>query len=183
MAGIVGIDVGGTFTDLFYSGDANKPHKILKVPSTPQDPSIGLLHALKAAGLEPGELEAILHGTTIATNAVIEKKGARCALVTTIGFRDLLELGRRDRPNMYGLEGTHEPLVPRDLRFEVDERLDHEGKVVRPLDEKTLRAIGQELLARDVESVVISFMHAYANTAHEDRARDILAEINPKWEL
>ncbi|MEY4123204.1 MAG: N-methylhydantoinase A/acetone carboxylase, beta subunit, partial [Pseudomonadota bacterium] len=183
MAGIVGIDVGGTFTDLFYSGDANKPHKILKVPSTPQDPSIGLLNALKAAGLEPDELEAILHGTTIATNAVIEKKGARCALVTTVGFRDLLELGRRDRPNMYGLEGTHEPLVPRDLRFEVDERLDHEGKVVRPLDEKTLRAIGQELLARDVESVVISFMHAYANTAHEDRAREILAEINPKWEL
>jgi N-methylhydantoinase A len=183
MAGIVGIDVGGTFTDLFYSGDASKPHKILKVPSTPQDPSIGLLHALKAAGLEPGELEAILHGTTIATNAVIEKKGARCALVTTTGFRDLLELGRRDRPNMYGLEGTHEPLVPRDLRFEVDERLDHEGHVVRPLDEAGLRAIGQELVAREVESVVISFMHAYANTAHEDRARDILAEINPKWEL
>jgi len=183
MAGIVGIDVGGTFTDLFYSGDANKPHKILKVPSTPQDPSIGLLNALKAAGLEPDELEAILHGTTIATNAVIEKKGARCALVTTIGFRDLLELGRRDRPNMYGLEGTHEPLVPRDLRFEVDERLDHEGKVVRPLDEKALRAIGQELIAREVESVVISFMHAYANTAHEDRAREILAEINPQWEL
>ena len=183
MAGIVGIDVGGTFTDLFYSGDANKPHKILKVPSTPQDPSVGLLNALKAAGLEPDELEAILHGTTIATNAVIEKKGARCALVTTIGFRDLLELGRRDRPNMYGLEGTHEPLVPRDLRFEVEERLDHEGHVVRPLDEAGLRAIGQELLAREVESVVISFMHAYANTAHEDLARDILAEINPKWEL
>jgi N-methylhydantoinase A len=183
MAGIVGIDVGGTFTDLFYSGDANKPHKILKVPSTPQDPSIGLLHALKAAGLEPDELEAILHGTTIATNAIIERRGARCALVTTAGFRDLLELGRRDRPNMYGLEGAHEPLVPRDLRFEVDERLDHEGHVVRPLDETGLRAVGQELLAREVESVVISFMHAYANTAHEDRARDILAEINSKWEL
>ena len=183
MAGIVGIDVGGTFTDLYYSGDATRPHQILKVPSTPQDPSVGLLNALKAAGLGPAELDAILHGTTIATNAVIERKGARCALVTTTGFRDVLELGRRDRPNMYGLEGVHEPLVPRDLRFEVDERLDHEGKVLVPLDEAGLRAIGQALLECKVESVVIAFMHAYANPAHELQAREILARINPAWEL
>ncbi len=183
MAGIVGIDVGGTFTDLFYSGDATRPHQILKVPSTPQDPSVGLLNALKAAGLGPAELDAILHGTTIATNAVIERKGARCALVTTTGFRDILELGRRDRPNMYGLEGVHEPLVPRDLRFEVDERLDYEGKVLVPLDEAALREIGQALLECKVESVVIAFMHAYANPAHELQARDILARINPAWEL
>ena len=122
MAGIVGIDVGGTFTDLFFAGDTTRPHVILKVPTTPKDPSIGLLNSLKAAGLTPDELDAILHGTTIATNAVIERKGATCALITTMGFRDILELGRRDRPNMYGLEGTHEPLVPRDLRFEVNER-------------------------------------------------------------
>ncbi len=183
MAGLVGIDVGGTFTDLYYSGDATRPHRILKVPSTPQDPSIGLIDSLRSAGLGADELDAILHGTTIATNAVIERRGARCALVTTLGFRDLLELGRRDRPNMYGLEGTHEPMVPRDLRFEVDERLDYEGKVVRALDEAGLRRIGAALLELEVESVVISFMHAYANTAHEDRARAILAAINPKWEL
>ena len=183
MAGIVGIDVGGTFTDLFFSGDGKRPDLILKVPSTPQDPSIGLLNSLRAAGLAPGELDAILHGTTIATNAVIERKGATCALITTMGFRDILELGRRDRPNMYGLEGTHEPLVPRDLRFEVDERLDYEGKVLVPLDVEGLKAIGAVLKARNVESVVISFMHAYANTAHELQARDILAAINPAWEL
>ena len=183
MTGIVGIDVGGTFTDLYFSGGAGRPHQILKVPSTPQDPSIGLLDALQRAGLAPGELEAILHGTTIATNAVIERRGARCALITTRGFRDLLELGRRDRPTMYGLEGVHEPLVPRDLRFEVDERLDHEGAVIRPLDEAALREIGELLKALDVESVVISFIHAYANTAHEDRAKEILAQIEPKWEL
>ena len=183
MTGIVGIDVGGTFTDLYFSGGAGRPHQILKVPSTPQDPSIGLLDALQRAGLAPDELEAILHGTTIATNAVIERRGARCALITTQGFRDLLELGRRDRPTMYGLEGVHLPLVPRDLRFEVDERLDHEGKVVRPLDEAALREIGALLQQLDVESVVISFMHAYANTAHEDRAKEILAQIDPKWEL
>lgn len=183
MAGLVGIDVGGTFTDLYYSGDATRPHRILKVPSTPQDPSIGMIESLRAAGLGPAELDAILHGTTIATNAVIERRGARCALVCTRGFRDLIELGRRDRPTMYGLEGTHEPMVPRDLRFEVDERLDHEGKVICPLDEAGLRQIGAALLELEVESVVISFMHAYANTDHEDRARAILAEINPKWEL
>ena len=167
MAGLVGIDVGGTFTDLFYSGDATRPHQILKVPSTPKDPSIGLIDSLHAAGLGANELDAIMHGTTIATNAVIERRGARCALVTTRGFRDLLELGRRDRPNIYGLEGTHEPMVPRDLRFEVDERLDHEGNVVRPLDENGLREVGAVLKGLNVESVVISFMHAYANTAHE----------------
>ena len=183
MAGLVGIDVGGTFTDLFYSGDATRPHQILKVPSTPKDPSIGLIDSLHAAGLGADELDAIMHGTTIATNAVIERRGARCALVTTRGFRDLLELGRRDRPNIYGLEGTHEPMVPRDLRFEVDERLDHEGNVVRPLDENALREVGAVLKDLNVESVVISFMHAYANTAHEDRARAILFEINPSWEL
>ena len=183
MAGIVGIDVGGTFTDLFYSGDATRGHQILKVPSTPQDPSVGLLSALQAAGLGPHELDAILHGTTIATNAVIERKGARCALVTTTGFRDILELGRRDRPTMYGLEGAHEPLVPRDLRFEVNERLDYEGAVVTPLDVQQLRAVGQALLEAKVESVVISFMHAYANTAHEDLARTELLAINPAWEV
>ena len=183
MAGIVGIDVGGTFTDLFFSGDAKRPHVILKVPSTPHDPSVGLLNSLKAAGLTADELDAILHGTTIATNAVIERKGARCALITTTGFRDILELGRRDRPTMYGLEGTHEPMVPRDLRFEVSERLDFEGNVLLPLDVAGLRAIGQVLKALEVESVVIAFLHAYANPAHELLARDILAEINPAWEL
>ena len=183
MAGVVGIDVGGTFTDLYYSGDAKQPHKILKVPTTPQDPSIGMLNALKAAGLGPADLDAILHGTTIATNAVIERRGARCALVTTTGFRDVLELGRRDRPTMYGLEGTHEPLVPRDLRFEVDERLDYEGKVLVPLDVDGVRAIGAALLELEVESVVIAFMHAYANPAHELQARDILAAMNPAWEM
>ena len=183
MAGIVGIDVGGTFTDLFFSGGEGRPHQILKVPSTPQDPSVGLLNALKSAGLEPADLDAILHGTTIATNAVIERRGAICALITTAGFRDILELGRRDRPTMYGLEGTHEPLVPRDLRFEVSERLDYEGNVLLALDEPGLRAIGEALKQSKVESIVVAFIHAYANPAHELRACEILRQINPAWEL
>jgi N-methylhydantoinase A len=181
--GVVGIDVGGTFTDLYYTGDARRPPIILKVPSTPHDPSDGLLAALRTAGLDADGLDAILHGTTIATNAVIERRGARTALVSTAGFRDVIELGRRDRPHMYGLTGVHHPLVPRDLRYEVAERLDHTGAVLTPLDEAGLHRVGQALRECDVQSVVIALLHAYANPAHEDRAREILAEIGPDWEI
>src|SRR5882757_9837196 len=129
MGGSVGIAVRRTFTDLFYSEDGVTAHTVLKVPCTPDDPSRGLVDALGAAGIDPAGLDLIIHGTTIATNAVIERKGARCALVTTMGFRDVLELGRRDRPHIYGLTGVQNPLIPRDLRWEVDERLDHHGAV------------------------------------------------------
>ena len=183
MGGIVGIDVGGTFTDLFYSRDGVTAHTVLKVPSTPDDPSRGLVDALGAGGIDPASLDLIIHGTTIATNAVIERKGARCALVTTQGFRDVLELGRRDRPHMYGLTGVQNPLIPRDLRFEVAERLDHRGEVVRPLDEDGLRALGQNLRDARVEAVVVAFLHSYANPTHELRAAAILWEINPAWEI
>lgn len=183
MNGIVGIDVGGTTTDLFFSGNRDRPSRILKVRSTPEDPSAGLLDALRGAELTPAELDAILHGTTIATNAVIERRGARCALVTTRGFRDLIELGRRDRPEMYGLEGTHEPLISRDLRFEVDERVNHEGMVLKPLDEAQVQKLALHLKSLNLQSIVIAYLHAYANTAHEERTREILATVEPRWEL
>jgi len=183
MGGVVGIDVGGTFTDLYYTEGGRTNEKILKVPSTPDDPSRGLLDALRTAGIDPAGLDALLHGTTIATNAVIERKGARTALVTTRGFRDLLELGRRDRPTMYGLTGVAQPLVPRDRRWELDERVDHRGTVTTPLDEAQVAALGAVLKAQDVDAVVISFMHSYANPAHEERTRDLLAAIHPAWEI
>src|SRR5882724_13040582 len=141
MAGTVGIDVGGTYTDLFFSTDGGRVQRVIKVPSTPRDPSIGLIDALNAAGIQPGDVEQILHGTTIATNAVIERRGARCALVTTRGFRDVLELGRRDRPHMYGLTGVQNPLIPRDLRWEVDERVNYKGEILKPLDEAAVRKV------------------------------------------
>ena len=142
MAGTVGIDVGGTYTDLYFSGDDGRVERVIKVPSTPKDPSIGLLDALHAAEIKPGDLDQILHGTTIATNAVIERRGARCALITTRGFRDVLELGRRDRPQMYGLTGIQRPLIPRDCRWEVDERLDYQGNVLIPLKAREVRELG-----------------------------------------
>ena len=183
MSGTVGIDVGGTYTDLYFSGDDGRVERVIKVPSTPSDPSIGLIDALRAAEIKPSDLDQILHGTTIATNAVIERRGARCALITTRGFRDVLELGRRDRPNMYGLTGIQRPLVPRDQRWEVDERLDHEGNVLIPLRDSQVRELAEVLKGEDVAAVVVSLLHSYANPAHEERIRDILREIEPNWEL
>jgi N-methylhydantoinase A len=183
MRGTVGIDVGGTYTDLYFSGDDGRIERVVKVPSTPRDPSAGLLDALAAAEVDPASLEHLLHGTTIATNAVIERRGARCALITTRGFRDVLELGRRDRPQMYGLTGQAQPLVPRDDRWEVDERLDHQGNVLRPLDDAEVRAL-VEVLRRDrPEAVVVCLLHAYANPAHEQRVRELLRESGEPWEV
>ena len=183
MGGIVGIDVGGTFTDLFYSSDGLRVDKVLKVPSTPDEPSRGLIDALMAAGIEPSALDVILHGTTIATNAVIERKGARCALITTQGFRDVLELGRRDRQRMYGMTGVQQPLIPREMRWEVPERLDHHGAVLEPLDESYVKRLAEALAGEEIDSIVISFLHSYANPAHEERAKAIFENVNPRWEV
>ena len=183
MGGIVGIDVGGTFTDLFYSSDGLRVDKVLKVPSTPDEPSRGLIDALMAAGIEPLAHDVILHGTTIATNAVIERKGARCALITTQGFRDVLELGRRDRQRMYGMTGVQKPLIPREMRWEVPERLDHHGSVLEPLDESYVKRLAEALAGEEIESIVISFLHSYANPAHEERAKAIFENVDPRWEV
>lgn len=182
MGVVVGIDVGGTFTDLYYRDEGHN-ERILKVSSTPSDPSRGLLDALLAANVSPEALDAIVHGTTIATNAVIERRGARCALVTTKGFRDVLELGRRDRPQVFGLSGVQRPLIPRDRRFEVSERIDHRGAVLLPLDEGEVRRLAHELAQRDIECVIIAFINAYADPTHERRAREIFLEAKSDWHL
>lgn len=179
---IVGIDVGGTFTDLYLATDGAPP-RVLKVPSTPGDPSIGLMDALAAAAIDGGDVGLIVHGTTIATNALIERKGARCGLITTKGFRDVLELGRRDRPRMYGLTGVQRPLIPRDLRFEVDERLDAKGQILTPLDREQVLTLGRQLAADGVEAVVVAFLHSYANPVHEQQAAAWLAELDAGFQI
>lgn len=180
---MVGVDVGGTFTDLFLQGQDGAEPRVVKVPSTPEDPSVGVLDALRHSGLDSGGVDALLHGTTIATNALIERRGASCALVTTRGFRDILELGRRDRPHVYGLSGRQRPLIGRDQRWEVTERLDHEGRVVIPLDEDEARALVAALAEEPLEAIVVSLMHSYANPAHEDRVRELLLEARPDWHV
>jgi N-methylhydantoinase A len=183
MGVLVGIDVGGTFTDLALAGDDGRVDSVLKVPSTPDDPARGVLAALESSGVDVRSVEALLHGTTIATNAIIERTGARCALVTTKGFRDVLELGRRDRIHLYGLTGVQRPLVAREDRWEVEERVDYEGRVLVPLDPDAVRALGAAIRATGVEVVVVAFLHSYANPAHEELAARVLREVEPAWHV
>lgn len=179
---IVGIDVGGTFTDLVARDPRTGATSVAKVPSTPGDPSRGFLRALATLGALPAG-STVLHGTTVATNAILERKGARCGLLTTRGFRDILELRRRDRPHIYGLTGFFEPLVPRELRLEVDARIGADGSEVLPLDAAGLLAAARELVAAGVEAIVISFLHAYANPTHEQEAARLVREEFPALDV
>ncbi len=179
MSRIAGIDVGGTFTDLIVVDDATGEVRIAKVPTTAHNQAFGVIAALEAAEVEPASLDAIVHGTTTTTNAMLERKIAAVGLITTRGFRDVLELGRRTRPTPYGLKGKFVPLIERRLRLEVDERVDAEGAVLVPLDEAQVAAAAKELIALGAESVVIHFLHSYINSGHEARAAEIVRALWP----
>jgi N-methylhydantoinase A len=174
-----GVDVGGTFTDLIAVHAQTGEVRLAKVPTTPQNQAFGVLEALKEARLELSELALLVHGTTTTTNALLERNLARTGLITTRGFRDVLELGRRTRPKPYGLTGAFEPLIPRELRREAIERIAAEGEVITPLDEESVRTAARALLAAGCESLVIHFLHSYINPAHEARAADIARELWP----
>jgi N-methylhydantoinase A len=178
---VAGIDVGGTFTDLLLteSGPDGVSVRLAKVPTTARNQARGVVAAIEAAGVSPGDLDLVIHGTTATTNAVLERKVARVGLITTLGFRDVLELGRRTRPKPYGLFGTFDPLIPRELRREVPERILANGTVRTPLDEDAVRAAARALLDEGCEALVIHFLHAYANPAHELRAGEIAREVWP----
>jgi len=179
---VAGIDVGGTFTDLLlYEAEAGEVGtiRLAKIPTTADNQAHGVLAAIAATGCAPADLDLIIHGTTATTNAVLERKLARVGLITTMGFRDTLELGRRTRPKPYGLFGTFEPLIPRELRIEVPERMDARGQVLTALDEGAVRQAAQALLDAGCESLVIHFLHAYANPAHELRAAELARAIWP----
>jgi len=176
---VAGIDVGGTFTDLIVVDDASGDVRIAKVPTTVDNQAFGVLAAIAAAGVDAAALDAIVHGTTTTTNAMLERKIATVGLITTKGFRDVLELGRRTRPKPYGLKGRFVPLVERHLRLEVDERIDAEGRVVVALDEAGVAAAARRLLALGAESVVIHFLHSYLNSDHEDRAAKVVRALWP----
>ena len=176
---VVGVDVGGTFTDLVELDPGSGRVRLAKVASTLDNQAHGVLNALRESGASLPALGLIVHGTTTTTNAVLERKLARTGLITTQGFRDVLELGRRTRPRAYGMTGDFTPLIPRNLRLEIPERMDAAGQVLTPLDEDALRAAAQALLEQGCESLVVHFLHAYANPAHELRAAEILRDIWP----
>ncbi|HET6520479.1 MAG TPA: hydantoinase/oxoprolinase family protein [Geminicoccaceae bacterium] len=179
----IAVDIGGTFTDVV--AEAGGRQTTAKVLTTPRAPERGVLEgirlALGQANLAPGDVGLVIHGTTLATNAVLERKGAATALVTTRGFRDVLEIGDEGRFDQYDIWlEKPEPLVPRHLRLSVPERLDIEGNVLLPLDEAAVRALAPELERHGVESVAVGFLHSYVNPVHERRAAEILRGAMPE---
>ena len=184
---IAGIDVGGTFTDVFIRDRDRDSWVVHKAPSTPPDFSrgfmTGLEQALAKADVSPGAVERLVHGTTVATNCILTRRGARLGLVMTEGFRDVLYIGVGWRPRMYDLDmDPVEPLflAPRRRALGVRERMDAQGRVVTPLDEEHLRNVAQTLVGEQgAEVLVVCFLHAYANPAHERRAREILTAMYP----
>lgn len=185
MAYRLGIDIGGTFTDATLVNEKTGATRISKVSSTPGDPSIAFLcvseRILREADVPPQDVRYVVHGTTVATNAIIEGKIARTGFVTTDGFRDMLEIARQIRPSLYDLQFEKpKPLVPRYLSFSVPERLDARGSILTPLDESVMREVAEKLRAEKVEAVAVCFLHAYLNPAHEIIAGEILTEIFPE---
>jgi N-methylhydantoinase A len=180
----VGVDIGGTFTDLILIDAASGEFLLGKELTTPDDPSRAvetvLADALKRAGVRPEEVAQLVHGTTLVTNAVIERKGARTALLTTAGFRDSIEIGRENRYDLYDLMLENpRPLAPRHLRFDVPERVLSDGSVETPLDEAHVERLARELAAAGVEAVAVCFLHSFTNPEHERRARAAIQRAAP----
>ena len=177
---VLAVDVGGTFTDVIRHDTETGAVEIAKTASTPPDFIDGMLDGIEAVGAEPRDIKLIKIGTTIATNTVIMRTGARTALVTTAGFTDVLHAARAARPTLYDSDWDPAPaLVDRRDTMTVAQRTTYEGEVLEPLDEAGLRAIAARLRERGVEAVAVSFLHSYINDAHERRAQEILADEMP----
>ncbi|MDP9411859.1 MAG: hydantoinase/oxoprolinase family protein [Actinomycetota bacterium] len=174
----LGVDVGGTFTDLVALSEGGLV--TAKVPSTPQDQSVGVMNAVGASEVRADDLSALAHGMTVATNALLERRGARTALVTTEGFRDVLEIARQNRPSLYDLTQDRPPaLIPRELRFTVKERMGPEGEV-EPLDEESLEDVVAAVREADVEAVAVCLLFAFMHPEHERRVGEALREALPE---
>ena len=173
----VGVDVGGTFTDLVAVRDGRLI--TAKVASRPGNESAGVVAAIDVSELESESIAAIAHGTTVPTNALLERRGARTALVTTEGFRDVIEIGRQDRPSLYDLtERPPSPLVPRELRFTVTERIGPHGVEIE-LDEDSVRRAAEAVAEADVDAVAVCLLFSFADPSHEQRVRDVVREVSP----
>lgn len=182
MSRIVGVDVGGTFTDLVLFDDATGAFQTAKVPSNRGDEAVGFMAGLRAFGPVAG-LGSIVHGTTVGTNALLERKGGRVGLITTAGFRDVLEMRRRDRRQTWGLWGDFIPVVDRDMRLEVAERMLADGSVRQPVDPAAVQAQARALLALGAEALAIVFINAYANPANERAALAAAAAVWPNGNI
>lgn len=185
MAWRIGIDSGGTFTDVCLFEDATGMVAVWKVPSTPDDPSRaiarGTQEGVERVGASPADIAYFGHGTTVGTNALIQHRGVKTGLITTEGFRDLIEIGRQKRPDLYDLQADKAPpLVTRDLRFGVAERVRHDGSVETPLDEEAVRQAARALKAEGVKAVAIGFLYGFVRPEHEEAAKRIVTEEFPE---
>jgi len=175
---IVGVDVGGTFTDIFAINPKTGEIKTAKTPSTPADQSIGFLNGLSAIS-DLQSIDAVVHGTTVGTNALLERKGARTGLITSEGFRDVLEMRRRDRPRTWGLRGTFRPVAQRKDRIEVPERVLSDGRIERSVDVEAVEKAARNLASAGCEAIAIAFVNAYANSQNEMAAREAVERVWP----
>ena len=176
---LVGVDVGGTFTDVFVFNQDTGEIVVSKVPSTRDDQSKGFIAGIQAGAGNFVDISTVVHGTTVGTNALLERKGAKTGIITTAGFRDVLEMRRRDRPTTWGLWGMFEPVVPRNLRMEVRERTLADGTVLEAVNLEDVREAAQRLLADDCEAVCIFFINGYANLSNEIAAAAVVRDIWP----
>ena len=174
---MIGVDVGGTFTDIFVLDEAAGTARVAKVPTTRPDQSAGFLDGIKQEVRDFSKISVVVHGTTAGTNALLERKGAKTGVICTQGLRDVLEMRRRDRPRTWGLRGNFEPVVDRRNRLEVPERTLADGTVRTPVDLEAVRSAAQALQANGCESVAILFANSYANTANEEAAVALLRDI------
>ncbi len=176
---VIGVDVGGTYTDVFFLDEAAGQCQVAKVPSTLDDQSRGFIEGIRKQISDFAEVATVVHGTTVGTNALLERKGARTGIITTSGFRDTLEMRRRDRPQTWGLWGQYEPVVPRELRLEVHERTLADGSVHTQVNTDEVKQAAAHLLEAGAESVCIVFINAYANADNERKALDAVREVWP----
>ena len=176
----IAVDIGGTFTDLVAIDQDGTSVIYAKSPTTYGNFVDGIFDCLQKSGIAPGDLRLVNHGTTLVINAIIQRRGSRAALVTSRGFRDVLEIARGNRPDPFDLYYRRDaPLIPREWRFEVSERIAATGEIVEPLADAELESIAEEIRRHDLEAVAVSFMNAYINPAHEERAAAILRELLP----
>ncbi|MEM9048362.1 MAG: hydantoinase/oxoprolinase family protein [Pseudomonadota bacterium] len=176
---VVGVDVGGTFTDIFILDEAEGRIAIHKLPSTRDDQSLGFAQGIAAQIPDFAAIRTVVHGTTVGTNALLERKGARTGILTTEGFRDVLEMRRRDRPATWGLRGTFLPVVARPDRREVAERVLADGTVLTPVDPDAVQAAAQALAADGCAALCVFFINGYANTANEAQAVEAVRRVWP----
>ena len=181
----IGIDTGGTFTDVVIYGDTRDRPSIHKVHSTPDDPSRAVLEGVKfglaEAGFGSGDIELLVHGTTVATNALLQRRGARAALITTAGFRDVLHIQRQSRPSLYDMRSRRAaPLIPRRLRLELSERIGPNGEMQSSIDSDQLGRLIDELRQAQVDAVAVALLHSYENPAHELAVARIIGERLPE---